>query len=153
MSNDITPRQREVLAFVHESIFKRGFPPTATEVARRFGTSEISGGASDVLVALEKKGYLEREGSTQRALRITDAGFAELAVPTPAEQLSAVAIAERYRGLLVRAWSALTQLDSRAPLLAEIQDELALSQKLCAAENEIDRSYDERARPSRAWRG
>lgn len=130
---DLSPRQRDTLAYIHESLTKRGYAPTHRELAERFGVSGKGAATSDCVKALERKGMLERSGRHTRGLRITDAGYAVLAEPTPEEMREAVRSAERSRGLLIRAWSLLTQIAPQAPLLGEIRDELSLGEQVVPA--------------------
>jgi repressor LexA len=66
--DDLTDRQKEVLAFIQESIGARGYPPTLREIGERMGIRSTNG-VNDHLKALEKKGYLAREDLKSRALR------------------------------------------------------------------------------------
>ncbi len=66
--DELTERQREILAFINESIRERGYPPTLREIGARFGIKSTNG-VNDHLRALEKKGYLHREDLKSRALR------------------------------------------------------------------------------------
>src|SRR5262245_32375270 len=66
--DELTDRQKEVLAFIQESISGRGYPPTLRETGERMGIRSTNG-VNDHLKALEKKGYLAREDLKSRALR------------------------------------------------------------------------------------
>jgi repressor LexA len=66
--DELTDRQKEVLAFIQESISGRGYPPTLREIGERMGIRSTNG-VNDHLKALEKKGYLAREDLKSRALR------------------------------------------------------------------------------------
>lgn len=66
--DELTDRQKEVLAFIQESITGRGYPPTLREIGERMGIRSTNG-VNDHLKALEKKGYLAREDLKSRALR------------------------------------------------------------------------------------
>ncbi|AAD36159.1 LexA family transcriptional regulator [Thermotoga maritima MSB8] len=66
---DLTERQRKVLLFIEEFIEKNGYPPSVREIARRFRITPR--GALLHLIALEKKGYIERKNGKPRALRIS----------------------------------------------------------------------------------
>jgi repressor LexA len=70
--DELTQRQRDILAFINESIQQRGYPPTLREIGARFGIRSTNG-VNDHLRALEKKGYLHREDLKSRALRPVDA--------------------------------------------------------------------------------
>ncbi|MCS6912169.1 MAG: transcriptional repressor LexA [Myxococcota bacterium] len=66
--DSLTERQRQVLAFISQSIQERGYPPTLREIGERMGIRSTNG-VNDHLKALEKKGYLQREDLKSRALR------------------------------------------------------------------------------------
>ena len=68
----LTPRQREILAFVQKFSGERGFPPTMREIAAHFGIRSLNG-VSDHLGALERKGYVERQPGSPRGLRLLSA--------------------------------------------------------------------------------
>jgi repressor LexA len=69
--DQLTDRQKEILAFINRSIGERGYPPTLREIGRQFGIKSTNG-VNDHLRALEKKGYLQREDMKSRALRPVD---------------------------------------------------------------------------------
>jgi repressor LexA len=69
--DELTDRQKEILAFINQSIAGRGYPPTLREIGRQFGIRSTNG-VNDHLRALEKKGYLQREDMKSRALRPID---------------------------------------------------------------------------------
>jgi repressor LexA len=69
--DQLTDRQKEILAFINRSIGDRGYPPTLREIGRQFGIKSTNG-VNDHLRALEKKGYLQREDMKSRALRPVD---------------------------------------------------------------------------------
>jgi repressor LexA len=69
--DELTDRQKEILAYINQSIGDRGFPPTLREIGRQFGIKSTNG-VNDHLRALEKKGYLQREDMKSRALRPVD---------------------------------------------------------------------------------
>jgi repressor LexA len=64
----LTDRQREILAFIQQRIHEQGYPPTIREIGERMGIRSTNG-VNDHLKALERKGYLQREGLKSRALR------------------------------------------------------------------------------------
>ncbi len=66
---DLTDKQRQVLAFVERQIREVGYAPTIREIGRAFGIRSTNG-VNDHLLALEKKGYLKREGQKSRTLRV-----------------------------------------------------------------------------------
>lgn len=66
---ELTPRQRQVLAFVTEFINGNGYPPTLREIARHL---EVNGtlGVMRHLDALEKKGYLTKAAGSSRGIAV-----------------------------------------------------------------------------------
>ncbi len=73
----LTSRQQEVLDLISESIEQRGYPPTVRELGDRLGIRSTNG-VNDHLVALSKKGYLQRQDLKSRALRVVSAEPADL---------------------------------------------------------------------------
>ena len=59
MRNSLTQRQRQVLDFLKEYIFRRGYPPSMREVAQNFRIKWTKG-IEKHFQALEKKGYIKR---------------------------------------------------------------------------------------------
>jgi len=72
MGKELTKRQEAVLRFIVECIRDEGAPPTIAEICERFGLSSTNG-VNDHLVALEKKGYIERT-SKARGIHVTARG-------------------------------------------------------------------------------
>ena len=70
MAKELTRRQREILDYIIECIRERGLPPTIAEIGEEFGIASTNG-VNDHLVALEKKGFIERS-SKARGILITD---------------------------------------------------------------------------------
>jgi repressor LexA len=70
MARELTKRQREILDFIIDCVRDRGMPPTIAEIGEEFGIASTNG-VNDHLVALEKKGYIERS-SKARGILITD---------------------------------------------------------------------------------
>ena len=71
MDTQLTPRQRNILAFIRESITEHGYPPTLREIGHAFGIRSTNG-VNDHLRALERKGLIRREGLKSRGLQICD---------------------------------------------------------------------------------
>lgn len=63
----LTPRQEEVLDAIRRSIAERGFPPTLRELGAELGFTSTNA-AHDHLCALERKGYIRRDGLKSRAI-------------------------------------------------------------------------------------
>lgn len=66
---DLTARQREVLDFIHLSIYGNGRPPTLREIGIALGIGSTNG-VNDHLLALERKGYIKRDMATARGIRL-----------------------------------------------------------------------------------
>jgi SOS-response transcriptional repressor LexA len=67
MSRTLTPRQKECLHIIEESLRNRGVSPSIREIGRALGVVSTSG-VSDHLRALQKKGYLKRYELIARGL-------------------------------------------------------------------------------------
>ena len=65
---ELTARQREIFSFIQAFIKERGYPPSVREIGGHF--SIYPRAAFDHLKALERKGYLKRQGSMSRGLEI-----------------------------------------------------------------------------------
>ena len=76
MAKGLTRRQAEILSFIVTCIRDNGMPPTIDEIGRRFNISSTTG-VNDHLVALTRKGYIERS-SKARSIRVTEKGAAGL---------------------------------------------------------------------------
>jgi repressor LexA len=75
MSNaeELTPRRRQILDFITTTIEERGYPPTVREIGAEIGLKSSSSVHYHLRV-LEEEGYLTRDGSLTRALRVSDSG-------------------------------------------------------------------------------
>ena len=69
--DDLTPRQAEVLEFIKKETATKGYPPTVREITKGMNLSSPAT-VHNHLTSLEKKGYIKRDSSKQRALEITD---------------------------------------------------------------------------------
>ncbi|PCJ51268.1 MAG: repressor LexA [Candidatus Hydrogenedentota bacterium] len=76
MAKGLTQRQGDILGFIIESIRDDGYPPTIAEIGTNFGINSTNG-VNDHLIALEKKGYIERS-SKARGIRISTKAAAGL---------------------------------------------------------------------------
>jgi len=76
MAKGLTNRQEEVLRFIIENIRDNGYPPTIAEIGSEFGITSTNG-VNDHLIALEKKGYIERS-SKARGIHVTTKAAAGL---------------------------------------------------------------------------
>lgn len=64
----LTRRQQQILDFITRRINIQGYPPTIREIGEEMGIRSTNG-VNDHLKALERKGFLRREGLKSRALR------------------------------------------------------------------------------------
>ncbi len=76
----LTDNQRQVLNYVQEHLNESHRPPTVRDIMRHFKWSSPQS-ARKHLLALEEKGYLEREDHTARGLRLTDEPEAGISIP------------------------------------------------------------------------
>jgi repressor LexA len=76
MAKGLTKRQETILRFIIESIRDLGYPPTIAEIGEEFGISSTNG-VNDHLLALDKKGYIERS-SKARGIHVTPKAAAGL---------------------------------------------------------------------------
>jgi repressor LexA len=67
---ELTERQREILAFIVKETESRGFPPTIREIGEEMDIRSTNG-VNDHLKALERKGYLNRGEQQSRSLVAT----------------------------------------------------------------------------------
>lgn len=67
---ELTKIQREILADMRAYLHKHGYPPTARELARKYGKSD--GTMRDHYIALDRKGYIEITPGKGRAITIFD---------------------------------------------------------------------------------
>jgi len=67
---ELTERQREILAFIVKETESRGFPPTIREIGEEMDIRSTNG-VNDHLKALERKGYLSRGEQQSRSLVAT----------------------------------------------------------------------------------
>jgi repressor LexA len=67
----LTPRQNEIYEFIRYCIQQRNSPPTITEIGERFGIRSTNG-VNDLLLALERKGYIIRLRGTARGIALPE---------------------------------------------------------------------------------
>jgi repressor LexA len=77
----LTQRQRRVLEVIHDSIERRGYPPSVREIGEAVGLSSASSVAHQLSV-LQKKGWLRRDPNRPRALDVRLPGDASRPVTT-----------------------------------------------------------------------
>lgn len=74
MVKDITSKQKNVLEMIYNNIEMSGFPPSLAELKEELGVSSNQS-VLNFLEALEKKGYIKREGRQARGIKILPLGF------------------------------------------------------------------------------
>jgi repressor LexA len=70
VAKKLTSRQEEILKFIVDYILDSERPPTIRDIAENFGFTVK--GAYDHLLALERKGWIEREGKHSRGITIKE---------------------------------------------------------------------------------
>jgi repressor LexA len=80
----LTQRQRRVLEVIHDSIERRGYPPSVREIGEAVGLSSASSVAHQLSV-LQKKGWLRRDPNRPRAFDVLLPGDTGRAAPAPSE--------------------------------------------------------------------
>ena len=65
----LTWRQRKILHFIREAVRKNGYPPSMLEIGAAVGLTSISS-ISYQVAALERKGYLNRDGRRPRTMEV-----------------------------------------------------------------------------------
>lgn len=81
MAKRITDKQRRVLSFIHGYIEQNGYSPAIRDVATAFECSVK--GAYDHVVALEKKGLINRTKNRSRSILLLDKGKRALRIAEP----------------------------------------------------------------------
>lgn len=67
--DELTPRRREILDFIARTTEERGYPPTVREIGAEIGLKSSSSVHYHLRV-LAEDGYITRDGSLTRALRV-----------------------------------------------------------------------------------
>src|SRR5436309_7705370 len=65
--DDLTPRQRRIVAFIRETLKERGYPPTVREIGEAVGLTSSSSVHSQ-LENLERMGLLHKDPTKPRAI-------------------------------------------------------------------------------------
>ncbi len=76
MARELTKRQAEILDYIISMVQEKGYPPTIAEIGTQFGIASTNG-VNDHLIALERKGYIERS-SKARSIQVTKMGLMRL---------------------------------------------------------------------------
>jgi repressor LexA len=77
MREGLSPRQRDVLTFIAQRRKETGIAPSVREIGDALGGISTNG-VNDHLVALERKGYVERRPETARSTTLTSKGVEAL---------------------------------------------------------------------------
>lgn len=82
--SSLTERQRQILDFVREYVYTKGYPPAVREIGLAVGLSS-SASVHSHLQKLEKLGFLQRDPSKPRAIELTqEASWRQkIVVPVP----------------------------------------------------------------------
>jgi repressor LexA len=80
MSNDLTPRQREILKFIQDALIETGMPPTRAEIAAEMGFKSPNA-AEEHLRALQKKGVLDLIPGASRGIQLKDSLREQMGLP------------------------------------------------------------------------
>lgn len=78
--DDLTPRQREILKLIQDSLVETGMPPTRAEIAAEMGFKSPNA-AEEHLRALQKKGVLELIPGASRGIQLKDSLREQLGLP------------------------------------------------------------------------
>jgi repressor LexA len=77
---ELTPRQRQVLHFIQESLSEHGLPPTRAEIAEALGFKSANA-AEEHLRALQRKGVLELRPGASRGIQLKDSLRDQIGLP------------------------------------------------------------------------
>jgi repressor LexA len=77
---DLTPRQRQVLQFIQDSLAEQGLPPTRAEIAEALGFKSANA-AEDHLRALQRKGVLDLRPGASRGIQLKDSLRDQIGLP------------------------------------------------------------------------
>jgi len=80
MTQDLTPRQRQILELIRRHIRDSGFPPTRAEIAQALGFRSANA-AEEHLRALARRGAIELQRGASRGIRLLLAEEDEVALP------------------------------------------------------------------------
>jgi repressor LexA len=111
---ELTPRQREVLALIRAHIAETGYPPTRADIARSLGFRSANA-AEEHLRALARKGVIEISKGTSRGLRLAGGTDEPAARSRKAASVAAALTEDRARGTL----PVIGRVAAGHPILAE----------------------------------
>ena len=77
---NLTPRQRQILKLIQDSIRQNGMPPTRAEIAEQLGFKSPNA-AEEHLRALQRKGVIDLIPSASRGIQLKDSLREQLGLP------------------------------------------------------------------------
>ena len=80
MISNLTPRQRQILKLIQDSIRQNGMPPTRAEIAEQLGFKSPNA-AEEHLRALQRKGVIDLIPSASRGIQLKDSLREQLGLP------------------------------------------------------------------------
>jgi repressor LexA len=80
MSDELTPRQREILKLIQDRLDESGMPPTRAEIAQALGFKSPNA-AEEHLRALQRKGVLDLIPGASRGIQLKDSLREQLGLP------------------------------------------------------------------------
>jgi repressor LexA len=78
--SELTPRQREILKLIQESITEQGMPPTRAEIATAMGFKSANA-AEEHLRALHRKGVIDLIPGASRGIQLKDSLREQMGLP------------------------------------------------------------------------
>lgn len=73
MNKPLTKKQQDTLDFILDCNSSMGYPPTVREIAQKMKLADKS--AYDRILALEKKGYIQKDKLKKRTIKVLDANI------------------------------------------------------------------------------
>jgi repressor LexA len=80
LSDDLTPRQREILKLIQDALHETGIPPTRAEIAAELGFKSANA-AEEHLRALQRKGVLDLIPGASRGIQLKDSLREQFGLP------------------------------------------------------------------------
>ncbi|MBC7691183.1 MAG: transcriptional repressor LexA [Methylotenera sp.] len=78
----LTPKQKNVLDFIHDFGSSQGYSPSQQEIAKHFGFKSL-GTVQNYLVRLERQGLLRKPWNAKRGMEVISPELTSQAVPLP----------------------------------------------------------------------
>ena len=78
--SDLTPRQRQILKMIQDSLVDNGMPPTRAEIAAAMGFKSPNA-AEEHLRALQRKGVLDLLPGASRGIQLKDSLREQMGLP------------------------------------------------------------------------